>query len=65
MNIAVGDWVRYYACGKLEMGVVIGFQRRVTGSVDVLTDTGAIDKETIIEARAGAVEISYLLEDPR
>jgi hypothetical protein len=50
--IKVGDWVRFYSNGKLVIGVVNYIGRESTrGDIEVMTDIGAIDSESILEAR--------------
>lgn len=51
MTVKVGDWVRFYQCGKLVIGVVQYIEKDLLGYMIAKTDIGQVDCRYILEAR--------------
>jgi len=47
----VGQWVRFYSGGYLVIGVIEYLSSSIVNSVDICTNVGKVNKESVLEYR--------------
>lgn len=57
-NVNVGDWVRFYRYGQFVIGVVQYIRQKpvCAWELEVHTDVGSVDVESILEIRRATVK---------